>query len=257
MTSLGYSEWTATNTTSQKRVATIGKKGTNADSFMGTNTGTSNTGTTTGSGSPMNNDGSPMLLIPSSINPVSGYSAGKESFENDSFNNEKRRSFDPDKINAILDKMNLEEQHAQANPFENFEPINPPENIVKIQKTSNMPNSPVNPMYGGRAAAYAELANYQTAYTQDIPAYVRAKGPTGGGSAGAGTIHNQSLDRTLEKLNYLIHLLEQQQKEKTSGMLEDFLLYCLFGIFVIFIVDAFARYGKNVGMTSAKLRYKR
>jgi hypothetical protein len=249
MTSLGYSEWTATNTTSQKRVATIGKKGTNADSYTGTGTGTSTTGT--GSGSPMNNDGSPMLLIPSSINP------GKGSFESGSFHEESRGSMDPDKINAILDKMNMEQQRKEANPFENFEPIHPPENIVKVQKTSNMPNSPVNPMYGGRAAAYAELANYQTAYTQDIPAYVRAKGPTGGGSTGAGTIHNQSLDRTLEKLNYLIHLLEQQQKEKTSGLLEDFLLYCLFGIFVIFIVDAFARYGKNVGMTSAKLRYKR
>jgi hypothetical protein len=245
MTSLGYSEWTATNTTSQKRVATIGKKGTNAGTYTETST--------TASGSPMNNDGSPMLLIPSSINPGSGYSAGKESFENASFKDDKRRSFDPDKINAILDKMNLEEQHAQANPFENFEPIQPPENIVKVQKTSNLPNSPVHPLYGGRAAAYADLANYQTVYTQDIPAYVRAQGPTGGSAA----VHNQSLDRTLEKLNYLIHLLEQQQKEKTSGMLEDFLLYCLFGIFVIFIVDAFARYGKNVGMTSAKQRYKR
>lgn len=243
MTSLGYSEWTATNTTSQKRVATIGKKGTNADAYTETST--------TASGFPMNNDGSPMLLIPSSINP--GPLAGKESFESGSFNDESRQSFDPDKINAILDKMNLEEQHSRSNPFADFEPIEPPENIVKVQKTSNLPNSPVHPLYGGRAAAYADLANYQTVYTQDIPAYVRAQGPTGGGAA----VHNQSLDRTLEKLNYLIHLLEQQQKEKTSGMLEDFLLYCLFGIFVIFIVDAFARYGKNVGMTSAKLRYKR
>jgi len=234
MTSLGYSEWTATNTTSQKRVATIGK----TDAHTGTGTGT-----ITASGIPMNNDGSPMLLIPSSINPGPQKERGSTG---------NRDSFDPDKINAILDKMNLEQQHAQANPFADFEPIQPPENIVKVQKTSNMPNSPVHPMYGGRAAAYADLANYQTAYTQDIPAYVRAQGPTGG--MGGGAAH---MDRTLEKLNYLIHLLEQQQKEKTSGMLEDFLLYCLFGIFVIFIVDAFARYGKNVGMTSAKLRYKR
>jgi hypothetical protein len=64
-------------------------------------------------------------------------------------------------------------------------------------------------------------------------------------------------DRTLEKLNYLIHLLEQQQKEPTNNLLEDFLLYCLFGVFVIFVVDAFARYGKNIGTSSAKLRYKR
>jgi len=231
MTSLGYSEWTATNTTSQKRVATIGKSG------------------TTGSGIPMNNDGSPMLLIPSSINP----GPNKETAGNEASNS---RSFDPDKINAILDKMNLEQQQKEANPFADFEPIQPPENIVKVQKTSNLPNSPVHPLYGGRAAAYAELANYQTAYTQDIPAYVRAQNPTGGNGAAA-TVHNQSLDRTLEKLNYLIHLLEQQQKEKTSGILEDFLLYCLFGIFVIFVVDAFARYGKNVGTTTAKIRYKR
>jgi hypothetical protein len=51
-------------------------------------------------------------------------------------------------------------------------------------------------------------------------------------------------DKLMEKINYMIHLLEEQQLEKTSNITEEFVLYSFLGVFIIFIVDSFARSGK-------------
>ena len=51
-------------------------------------------------------------------------------------------------------------------------------------------------------------------------------------------------DELLEKLNYMIHLLEEQQEDKTTNVAEELILYLFLGIFVIFVVDSFARAGK-------------
>lgn len=66
--------------------------------------------------------------------------------------------------------------------------------------------------------------------------------------------HNQDLQNLpatqkselTEKLNYLIHLLEEQQDEKTQNVTEEVILYSFLGIFIIFVVDSFARVGKYV-----------
>jgi len=57
---------------------------------------------------------------------------------------------------------------------------------------------------------------------------------------------NGNKDDLLEKLNYMIHLLEEQQEEKTGHVLEELVLYSFLGIFIIFIVDSFARAGKYI-----------
>ena len=48
----------------------------------------------------------------------------------------------------------------------------------------------------------------------------------------------------LDKLNYMIHLLEEQQNEKTNNLTEELILYIFLGIFVIFVVDSFTKVGK-------------
>ena len=53
-------------------------------------------------------------------------------------------------------------------------------------------------------------------------------------------------NKLLEKINYMIHMLEQQQNEKTSNITEEFVLYTFLGVFIIFIVDSFARTGKYI-----------
>lgn len=51
-------------------------------------------------------------------------------------------------------------------------------------------------------------------------------------------------DVLLQKLNYMIHLLEEQQDEKTNYVTEEVILYSFLGIFIIFIADTFVRAGK-------------
>jgi len=43
---------------------------------------------------------------------------------------------------------------------------------------------------------------------------------------------------------FMIHLLEEQQDEKTGNVAEELILYLFLGIFVIFVVDSFARAAK-------------
>ena len=55
-----------------------------------------------------------------------------------------------------------------------------------------------------------------------------------------------SQEALMQKLNYMIHLLEEQQDEKTNHVTEEVILYSFLGVFIIFIVDSFARVGKYV-----------
>lgn len=55
-----------------------------------------------------------------------------------------------------------------------------------------------------------------------------------------------SKDELMEKLNYVIHLLEEQSDEKTANVTEELILYCFLGVFVIFVLDSFAKIGKYV-----------
>ncbi len=61
---------------------------------------------------------------------------------------------------------------------------------------------------------------------------------------GMGATYSGNEDVLLQKLNYMIHLLEEQQDEKTNNVTEEVVLYSFLGIFIIFIVDGFARVGK-------------
>lgn len=87
--------------------------------------------------------------------------------------------------------------------------------------------------------------NYNTVYSgqmtdlQNTPYY--AKMGIGAGSNGGG-----SDEKLMERLNYMIHLLEQQQNEKTTNVMEEVILYAMLGVFVIFVVDSFRQSGKYI-----------
>jgi len=53
-----------------------------------------------------------------------------------------------------------------------------------------------------------------------------------------------SKDDLMKKLNYMIHLLEENKDEKTNNVTEELILYMFLGVFVIFVVDSFAKAGK-------------
>ena len=48
----------------------------------------------------------------------------------------------------------------------------------------------------------------------------------------------------LSKLYYIVHLLEEQHNEKTNHITEELILYLFLGIFIIFVLDSFARSSK-------------
>ena len=77
------------------------------------------------------------------------------------------------------------------------------------------------------AAMYAGSQGYSQGYSQ-------SNGST------------DSNDLLLQKLNYMINLLEQSQDERTNNVTEEIVLYSFLGIFIIFIVDSFVRVGKYV-----------
>ncbi len=52
--------------------------------------------------------------------------------------------------------------------------------------------------------------------------------------------------RLMNKINYMIQLLEEQKDQKTNHVTEEVVLYSFLGVFVIFVVDSFARVGKYV-----------
>jgi len=56
--------------------------------------------------------------------------------------------------------------------------------------------------------------------------------------------NGNSNDVLLNKINYMINLLEDQQDERTNSVTEEVVLYSFLGIFIIFVVDSFARVGK-------------
>jgi len=62
-------------------------------------------------------------------------------------------------------------------------------------------------------------------------------------STGSATGSNTEL---VNKLNYVIGLLENQQDEKTNNVTEDLIIYALLGVFIIFVIDKFVNVGKYV-----------
>ena len=76
-------------------------------------------------------------------------------------------------------------------------------------------------------------------YQQYIPHYNKSASPET-------TAMDAPKDELLEKMNHIIQMLEDQQDEKTGNVTEELILYCFLGVFVIFVVDSFARAGKYV-----------
>jgi len=72
-------------------------------------------------------------------------------------------------------------------------------------------------------------------YKQFVPYYNQASNNA--------NIHG-SRDELMEKLNYIVQVLEETKDEKTDNISEELVLYMFLGVFVIFVVDSFARAGK-------------
>ena len=99
---------------------------------------------------------------------------------------------------------------------------------------------------------YGNHASNDKYYKRFIPGYETQRHNTnkpyhnGGSYGGEETTNHQQPDVLLQKLNYMISLLEEQQDERTDNVTEEVILYSFLGIFMIFIADSFVRIGKYV-----------
>ena len=96
-------------------------------------------------------------------------------------------------------------------------------------------NAKLNPASAKEGFASKTLANATPKqYPQYMPSVFQASNDP------------ENNDAMLQKLDHIITLLEDQHDEKTGHVTEELVLYCFLGVFIIFIVDSFARAGKYV-----------
>ena len=64
--------------------------------------------------------------------------------------------------------------------------------------------------------------------------------------SGMGPVTPIGDNKLMDKINYMIHMLENMEAEKTANITEEFVLYSFTGIFIIFVLDQFLKTGKYV-----------
>jgi len=162
------------------------------------------------------------------------------------------------RVNELLNKITSADSEKDNNKLGNFKPIQPPSlNLKKDMSDNTEAKKYVPPMpafysggaisatsdgktvYGPTEKPGVNYSNYMKSY--EPPAKLAAPY-----YAKMGISNNLGDDKLMEKINYMIHLLEEQQNEKTNNITEEFILYTFLGVFIIFIVDGFARSGKYI-----------
>jgi hypothetical protein len=91
---------------------------------------------------------------------------------------------------------------------------------------------------------YKKLVPNYNHKTSDTNSVNKTQPSNLGSGSGSGSGSYGGNDVLLNKINYMINLLEDQQDERTNNVTEEVVLYSFLGIFIIFVVDSFARVGK-------------
>lgn len=138
-----------------------------------------------------------------------------------------------------MEGMSDDDGESLANFDENFTP--PPMGELTKQPDQNVETLPDTDAavevegFSKISRDEASNLNYQNYYNTYVPYYNKASNQA--------NLHG-SRDELMKKLNYMIHLLEENKDEKTQNVTEELVLYMFLGVFTIFVVDSFARAGK-------------
>lgn len=139
------------------------------------------------------------------------------------------------KAKSIMEKIGYQPM-GESDELANFDPPPPPSN------DTNMPDDVESKSTNSDNSDYIEAFNNieQNAETDDdyykkLLPYYNVMNSDRENNSGLG-----------EKLDYLIYLLEEQKDEKSENVTEEVILYSFLGVFIIFVLDSFARAGKYV-----------
>jgi hypothetical protein len=170
--------------------------------------------------------------------------------------------FDTNKVNSILEKINDEDNELgdfNPPPMPSSSGVNKTISTEQIHNNSKQHNDLMfrivgqgpQPIYDDNKLELNDYKNYAT--QQQVEEYYKKVLPTYNSQNNQLNYNNQinkydnlSNDVLMQKINYMIHLLEEKQDEKTNNVTEEIILYSFLGIFIIFVIDSFARVGKYV-----------
>ena len=242
MTSLGYLQYSDINDSSNSNNFEMNKK----INPRNRNTTIKNrsTLTNTDSNSISNENVKNMLNI---INNSNGYD--NEAEGEDSSNG--LADFNPPP-RAQLPKLKETNNELKSNHIEIDEEIPavlpPSSNKINNTKMNNKMNNTMN-QQNSNLYSPAPLDMYEDSLKEGFNSLASNYQPTGQYQPYAQIYNhlnypNSSKDQLLEKLNHMIHLLEEQKDEKTGHVMEEVILYSFLGVFIILIIDSFARAGK-------------
>jgi len=162
-----------------------------------------------------------------------------------------------EKVNSVLQTIhNLPEE---SSGLSDFTPMPPPTSVgVEQTRIRDMSQGQESKMDGSYTLENTDNNQSQPQQSQEnyykrfMPNYDKLYKTTPHNlpyyNAGAPPTQQMTGENSilLDKLNYMIHLLEEQQEERTGNVTEEVILYCFLGIFIIFVIDSFVRVGKYV-----------
>jgi hypothetical protein len=141
---------------------------------------------------------------------------------------------DYNKVNQVMKAMN--NLPSQQDDMGDFNPIPPPQSSG-VQATIYREAAPLDDKEGLTNPKRPNLFSH-TPNPTPTPNYNNIQAFTNP------TPTLSDNDLLMEKINYMIHLLEEQHDEKSGSVTEEVILYSFLGIFIIFIVDSFYYVGK-------------
>ena len=149
------------------------------------------------------------------------------------------------KVTSLLEKMTSAiHTDNDGSGLANFQPLQYPEMTdlnkrngpVQSQTTKTLQRPPTSTNFSANPPPLEKTGDYRQVYNTPNHTYYTAPG--------AGVPKND--DKLWDRLSYIIHLLEEQQNERTEHVMEEYILYVLLGTFVIFVVDSFSRSGRYI-----------
>jgi hypothetical protein len=193
----------------------------------------------------------------------------------------KLENFDKNKVNSVIQQIhnNLNDDNEDENNY------NPPPNPISsgVEKTklkSNLINKKDNNessyneefrnLIGTMGKApeptindnlhlndynnYGDSKTIEEYYNKVLPSYTINKNINpinrqyynNGNEKMQSSNYSNQQDLLIQKMNYMITLLEENQDEKTNNITEEVILYSFLGIFMIFLVDSFVKVGKYI-----------
>jgi len=186
--------------------------------------------------------------------------------------NQENQEIKNDKVNILLDKMNSINSQSDGSGLYDYKPPPPtsfishkPPPPTQLRQKENFQNSDATPSVDYTSSTStiplshplflpnthsnqsvfsssnylqdSNITNYRQAYEKPLTTTVNY---TNMGIHPQSNFENKIMDR----IQYLTHLMEEMQNEKTANVTEEFVLYTMLGVFVIYVVDSFTRVGK-------------